>query len=441
MRLIEWFLKNRDAFALALLICGAPLNYFLRDGLGLAPNSTVFSFAFTFGAIFIVLPFRNFKTLFHNNSPLTLLGIVYLLFSLVYILIYTDAYLPTSVTIYDSIVIALTFYLYFYFGTIREDKVRLNFLEYSLALSFLGCLGLLYYMLSNPNYVLGMRAGIAFGEDEMGSQGNPHIFGRGAFFGLVCVLVYIKYEPRALRKYISYLMGLLFFVVLVLSQAMSSILAAFLMFSMYFYHNTSRRGLWKGIKTWFSKWYFWVIVLGIIFKGIDLFRKNSDLFYLGFLVISNRFEKLLNTFLPSDTDSLFGEEVTVDQSAMGRVETIGQVQEIFIENFEDGNFLKIIFGNGYRALYVDVPVLEVFHSFGLVGLGLFGTLFILLIQFMWKEMRKPKSLMGEFAAYGFVYFIVFNFTNGLILDYTRWTFIVLASRFLALKINSPKNTL
>ena len=210
------------------------------------------------------------------------------------------------------------------------------------------------------------------------------------------------------------------------------------MIALYAYHNTTFTGIVRGLKSWFTKWYFWVIVLGVIFKGIDLFRKNEDLFYLGFLVISNRFEKLINTFLPSDENNLFGEEIVVDQSALGRVETIGQVQEIFIENFEDGNYLQILFGNSYRALYVDVPVLEVFHSFGLIGLALFGTLFILLIKFMWKEMRKPNSLIGEFAAYGFVYFIVFNFTNGLIMDYNRWTFIAFASRFLVLITNPSK---
>ena len=74
MNIVKFFFKNRDAFAISMVFCSGPLNYAIRDGMGLAPNSTIFTTLFMFGAIFFVFPFRQLKVLYYNRTPLSFLA-------------------------------------------------------------------------------------------------------------------------------------------------------------------------------------------------------------------------------------------------------------------------------------------------------------------------------------------------------------------------------
>ena len=60
----------------------------------------------------------------------------------------------------------------------------------------------------------------------------------------------------------------------------------------------------------------------------------------------------------------------------------------------------------------------------------FGMFLWLMIKYCLREMKNPSSIIAEFTAYGFVYFFVFTFTNGLIMDYTRFTFFIMVCRFM-----------
>ncbi|UBM59734.1 hypothetical protein LAG90_03600 [Marinilongibacter aquaticus] len=436
MSIFDKFLKNRDAFAVSMVFCSGPLNYALRDGIGLAPNNTAFSMLFMFGWIFFVLPYRNFKKLYKNDTPLTLLAVVYLLVTVAYMFIYTkEYYLPLTVKLYDCVVIFLSAYFLYFISTFSEEKLRLNFLKISIAISFVGTVSVMLLVLTNPNFVLGQRLALSFNGDSAGdAMGNPHIYGRGAVFGIVSSLVYLKYETVSRYRTMTYFALLIFLAMLVLAQAMSSILGGFGIIACFLWFNTSWKSLSKYSKKIFSKWYFWVILILLIGKGIDFIQKNEAIVDLAYTVIERRIEKLANTFLPEE-DSPYAEEVEEDQSALGRVATMGIVWETLQENFEDGQYQKIIFGNGYYALYVDVPIIEVFNSYGLFGLVIFSIFFFSMLRYALKEMRNPQTIIGEFAAYGFVYFFIFTFTNGLIMDYNRWTFFALMCRFMSAKNN------
>ncbi len=433
MSLVDKIWKNRDAIAVSMVFCSGPLNYAIRDGIGVAPNSSIFSLLFMFGGIFLFMPFRDLNKLYRNDTPLTFLALVYLFMTIAYMFIYTaEYYLPMAIKIYDAVVIFIVLYFLFYLSTVPESALRFNFLRYSILIGFLGCTFLLVYAAMNPNFVVGQRLAISFqGESEMDSMGNPHIYGRGAFFGIISSLIYIKYETKKLYLWLTYFALVIFIAVLILSQAMSSILSGFGAIALFLWHNNTVYTVARGIRKLFTKWYVWVIAILIFAKGIDFINKNQAIIELGYGVIERRLEKLANTLLPTDnSDDLFGEEVVTDQSAEGRVETLGIVKEALIENFENGYYHKMFFGHGYYALYVDVPMVEVYHSYGLFGLLLFLIFFISMIKYCWMEMRRPTSIISQFVAYGFVYFFIFTFTNGLIIDYNRWTFFIMVCRFM-----------
>ncbi|KPM49853.1 hypothetical protein [Jiulongibacter sediminis] len=433
MMLFDKILKHRDAIAISMVFCSGPLNYGIRDGLGVAPNSAIFTLIFMFGGIFLALPYRDLNKLYRNDTPLTFLALVYLVVTLLYMFVYVkEYYFPITVKIYDCIVIGITLYFLFYLSTVKAKTLRFNFLRFSIFISFIGCLGLLAYAVLNPDFVLGQRLAISFkGDSEMDSMGNPHIFGRGAFFGIISALIYLKYETRSIYRNLTYLSLLVFLAVLVLSQAMSSIMAGFGAIAFFVWHNSSFLGLIKGARKLLTKWYFWVILIALIGKGIDVFRKNEAIIELGYNVIERRVEKLVNTiFASEDENDITAEEVVTDESAEGRVATLKIVRESLIENFEEGWYHKIFFGHGYFALYVDVPIVEVFHSYGLAGLSIFLVFFISMIIYSWREMKNPQTIISEWTAYGFVYFFIFTFTNGLIMDYNRWTFFIMVCRFM-----------
>jgi hypothetical protein len=424
--LFDSFLKNRDAIAISMVFCSGPINYALRDGLGLAPGSTAFSTLFMFGALFLFLPYRNFRKLYSQNTPITGLALIFLSITIMYIFIYHNPLTTSSLLIYDFITILIVFYTFFYLYTVKDEKLGMNFLKISMFLSVIGCIGLIIYMALDPTYLLGARAGISFGNTEEENTGNPHIFAKGAFIGIVTALVYLKHEKRKLQKLFIYFYMLIFFMVLVLSQAMSAILATAVLIPLFIWYNNTLLGLLKKGGNLLSKWYVWLIIIAGLYKGIDFFNKNAEVIQAGYQMIELRVGNLLGTFFSSDKKS---NKDVVDVSASIRVENFNKVVDSFTENLEEGEYLKIIFGNGHKSVYVDIPILEAFQSYGIIGFLLFSYFFFSMFLYCIREVKHPTSIISEFAAYGFVYFFIFTFTNGLLIDYTRWTFFALVCRF------------
>ncbi len=432
-KLVQLFLKNRDAFAIAMLLAGGSLNYALRDGLSLAPNNSLFSLLFIFGWIFFVLPFRSFSKVYFKENPLTLPAVLYLAMTIIYMFIYADPFKVTlSVKLYDSVVLFIVCYFLFYLSFVKEEWLGRNLLTITFWVALLGSLGLIAFVLMNPNYIMGQRLAISFsGDSEGDAMGNPHIYARTAVFGITSGLVLLKYtQKKSTRLFIS---GGLFisYAVLILSQAMSAILGGLLITALYLLNNVTARDIWNSFRKLFSKWYVWVILVVIVVKGMTFIRQNEVIVELGYRVIERRVENLMNTFKSKKKEGLYStEEIKIDDSASMRVKNIEYIKTKFSENFEETNFKNIVFGNGYFDLYVDVPILEVFNSYGLLGLFIFGILFVLMLAYCMKEIRMPTGITTEFIAYGFMYYFVFTFTNGLIMDYNRFTYFILVIRFI-----------
>ena len=432
-KLIHLFLKNRDAFAIGMLLAGGSLNYALRDGLGLAPNNAAFSFLFIFGWIFMVLPFRDFNKVYFKRNPLVIPAVLYLTMTMIYMYIYADPYkAPLSVKLYDVIVLFIVWYFLFYLSFVKEDNLGVNFLNITIWIAFLGSMGLIIFVLMNPNYILGQRLAISFGGDSEGdAMGNPHIYARTAVFGILSGLMFLKHNKNKRNNIFLIICLVICYAVLILSQAMSAILGGMLMSAFFFFNNVTFKAFWKSVKRLFSKWYVWVIMVLLVVKGMSFIRQNEVIIELGYRVIERRVVNLLNTFTTEKDEGLYvTEEVKVDDSASTRVKNIAYVKETLAENFEEGKFQNLIFGNGYFDLYVDVPVMEVFNSYGLLGLTIFGIFFFLMTRYCIAEMKNPSGIFSEFVAYGYLYFFVYTFTNGLIMDYNRWTYFILVVRFI-----------
>ena len=47
-----------------------------------------------------------------------------------------------------------------------------------------------------------------------------------------------------------------------------------------------------------------------------------------------------------------------------------------------------------------------------------------------REMKNPQSFATEYIAYAYLYFMLYTFSGGFIIDYIRWGFFAFVCRFL-----------
>lgn len=441
--IIQKLLDYRDSIALSLFYFGAPTVYFLRDGVGLAPNSMIFTVLLLVGPMFLVFPFRSFKKLYEPNGITYTLGLLFLFFSAFYLIYYPYNRSATSKMVYELSVIGIIIYIYVLLTTVSIENLEKYFLQTAIFFSLIGSLALLYYVFKNPTFVVGsQRASISFNSKDKSATGNPHIFAKGAFFGLIACFIFFKKSTIKLHQIISVVSGFIFVAVLFLTQAMSAIISSALFLMFYFIFNLNIKSTAKSILTLIKKWYVLVFLLFIGYKAINYYQSHKAIIDTGTRYIEMRVNNLIETFLPSNKKKeLNSYGPTRDDSANTRVKMVSIVKETFYKNYEDQKYHKLFFGNGYMALYVDVPILEVIHSFGLVGFIMFCLFFFMLAKYSFDEMRNPSTYITEFIAYGFIYFFVYTFTNGLIIDYNRWGYYALVCRFIPLSftyLNSVK---
>ncbi|SOE19970.1 hypothetical protein SAMN06298216_0469 [Spirosomataceae bacterium TFI 002] len=436
--LFSRFSSYATTFAISLFFFGAPVIYFFRDGLGLATNSMLFTVTFMVLPIFLVFPLRNYKLLYLPNRLTMGLSMLFLGYSLFCLYFHAIMGILFKVQIYETAIIGITMYMFLLFSMVSINELEKHFLKLCIGMSLLGAFGLLYHVYSNPSYVLGMRASIGFEVNGEENTGNPHIYSKGAFLGLVASLVMLKHNPNQIRKLYLYFAAFIFFVVIVLTQAMSTVLATGIFGLLFFFFNF--RNIKNGTIRFLKKPIAWLLILIFTIQVGIFYKKYEKFIGIGYSYIEFRVGKILRSFNPSEELTFKTNTAIADESADMRLHLLEVVYEQMVENFDEGDYMALIFGNGYQDLYVDVPVIEAFNSLGLVGFVLILTLLFQLTRFSVREMRNPQTATTEFIAYAYLYFLVLCFTNGLIIDYNRWGFFVLVCRFLPLNILQYKRT-
>ncbi len=427
--LFRKIIENRDTLAITFFLFGAPVIYFLRDGVGLAPNSMIFTVALLFGPLFMALPFRNLKNFYSPNQPLYLISFVFLFMTL--FALYFEGKMGRSRWYYELIVTSLIIYMYVHFTLMSKVVLEKYFVEITLILCFIGGLLLVYYVYTNPLYAFGQRATINFNKEGEEFSGNPHIFSKVAFYGIVAGAVLFKYIRNTLFKTFIVFSIAVFFVVLVLTQTMVAYLATAVFMLVFFIYNITFSSILGSVRFLFRKWYFWLGVLFVMYKGISVYQNQKQIFEFAYGYFQDRFSGIMESILGNEENSYATNfEMQGDGSANTRVYMIKYVFESFANNMDKGKYVDILFGNGYKNMYIDIPVLEALDSFGIFGFALYMLLYIYMIYVSFREIRRPTSMFAEFVAYGFIYYMFLNLTGGVITDYSRWGYYALVCRFL-----------
>jgi hypothetical protein len=114
----------------------------------------------------------------------------------------------------------------------------------------------------------------------------------------------------------------------------------------------------------------------------------------------------------------------VDPSAANRIITVSVALEgIFTDPW------IFFFGKGYKALYVDVPILEVWYDTGLVGL----IPYLMFLYFLWKNLIKVGFISNNPWLQFWVYYSILLAMNliarGQPFDPYFWNYFLVMVRF------------
>lgn len=430
---LDWlfnkFNKYRQSLGLSFFFGGLPLVYFLRDGLKLAQGSTAFTAAIAILSLLIAFPL-NPKKLYQANTIGYLMCILYGIMALSYLAAYTPNrgwFTNTPIEIANQLVFLTAMFI---FAGISINSLKSTFLYFTLVFCTLGGISLLYYIARNPAYMFGMRAAISFGDEGgMSSMGNPHIYAKSAYIGIVAGVILLRNEARILWR--TAIIGSVFTLIIVvgLCQAMAMILVMGIFFFLYFITNIKANNIYKGLK-WLMGWRGFIIFLVMVYIGFSLWNNAhyKGYFLVAVDIIGDRLGKIITSFF-TDSDSVAKVKAAVDDSASTRVVNITKVFTNLSKNVENGNWFLIFFGHGYQEYYVDSPFIEMFHDLGVIGFSIFATLHLIILKWIWKEIFNPTCDFTLMIAYVFLATFIQNFTFGMPYDYGRWCAMAFVARF------------
>lgn len=430
---LDWlfnkFNKYRQSIGLSFFFGGLPLVYFLRDGLKLAQGSTAFTAGIAILSLLIAFPL-NPKKLYQPNTIGYLMCILYGIMALAYLAAYAPNrgwFTNTPIEIGNQLVFLTAMFI---FAGISINTLKSSFLYFTLVFCVLGGISLLYYIARNPAYMFGMRAAISFGDEGgMASMGNPHIYAKSAYIGIVAGMILLRSEARILWRTAIIGSVLILIVVVGLCQAMAMILITGIFFFLYFVSNIKANTIYKGLK-WLMSWRGFVIFLLLAYIGFSLWNNvyYRQYFIVAFDIIGDRLGKIITSFF-TDSDSVSKVKAAVDDSASTRVVNITQVFTNLSKNVENGNWFLIFFGHGYQGYYVDSPFIEMFHDLGVIGFSIFAILHFIILKWIWKEIFHPTCDFTLMVAYFFLATFIQNFTMGMPYDYGRWCTLAFVARF------------
>ncbi|GAB3182080.1 hypothetical protein [Telluribacter humicola] len=418
-------LKNfnnlRYSVGIYMLFNGFPIIFFVRDTLGIGPASSVFTAAFWMLGLVLMLPAQLFMRIYKPNAILFNLSVLFLLLAFFYYM------LPGSTGAGTVTEFGNYFFIFAYLILIIQvpNTVKDTLIPVIFILSLLSNFSLIYSLLVDPNWTLGMRAAITFANENAQSGGNPHAAARNAIVCIISSGVLIWQSRSLLLKTFFYFCIIFSVVIIILTQTKSTFLALILMLMFYIYANFSMRKIGSAIYNFFSL--KTVLIAIFIFLVANYFLSRYYDIYAIILnysdVLFARFYNVYYTITGVQIDA----EATIDASSMGRVSSF----ELFFESIDNPQIM--LFGLGYKATFLDVPVLEALINHGLLGFLFFDGFLFFLLVYTHKEVLRKTNIIALFVAYLYIYTIPQMVTGGRPYDITYWFSFILMVRFLGIK--------
>ena len=422
-KLFNW----KVSLGIILIWIAPPFIYFLKELLGIGQTSLFTGVVYSTSLILLLnhIPLKYF---YRGNEVLAFTGLSFFFLGFFYFLFYNS---QRSSLVVDAI--NFTILIGFIYCIFRVDNDVQYYLPIIiLIVTLINNIALIYSISTNPNYVLGARATVQYnkgtGEDF---SGNPIVFGRNAVAGLLISFLIIQKKAQyfignksVLVNLIAHINLLVSFIVLILTQTRGNFISVGL--CIVFYLVFGNYNVIKGFKSQKITVIYYLIVLCILqyfnkaYKILETFNRYSDQAY-EFLL------RALNTGLGINNAG-----TTQDASALNRVQNINFIKKIIARDWFD-----FVFGKGYKFWYVDIPALEAFVNFGILGVVLFCVFNLFILYYIILGI-KTKNLFQNFISLFYINLFVAVFTGGRPLDFSYWVFYIILIRFLLIL---PKNKL
>lgn len=427
--LLALFNNLRYSVGIAMLFNGFPIIFFIRDTLKIGPASNVFSALFFALALVLMVPANLFVRIYKPNSTLLKYALLFIGLCLYHFLIFNNSGVDSFVEIGNYVFIFGFFILILHVpNQVVDTLVPILFL-----FAFFSNLTLIYSLMTNPEWKLGMRAAVTFANTDAVEGGNPHIPARNAIISLLTALVLLSQFKNILIKAFLLASTLLSVAVIILAQVRSALLAVGLMVAILFFINANFSNLVKVSRKIFTL--RTLLYIFIAYFLINLFFSRYGNIYSLLVGYWYTFQdKLMDVFFTAFGIKL-SETASVDASAMGRVTSFSFLSQAIYSP-------ELIFlGKGYKDSYLDVPIFETLVNHGILGFIFFAGFNYYLTIYSYKDLRNPANRLTLFLAYFFIYLIVLLISSGRPYDLSFWFPYVVMIRFMGIKYtSSPEKT-
>ncbi|TDB64492.1 hypothetical protein [Arundinibacter roseus] len=425
--LFHLFNNLRYSAGIAMMFNGFPIVFFIRDTLHIGPASNVFTAFFFALALILMTPTHLFIRLYKPNVVLLKYAVLFLALALYHFFIFNNTGFDWFVELGNfGFTFAFLFMLIHVPNHVKDTLVPILFI-----FAFFSNLTLIYSLLTDPNWKLGMRAAVTFENAGAQEGGNPHIAARN---GLVCLLTAFvlmwTYKNVLIRLFL--ICSILISIgVLVLAQVKSSLLALGLIAGFFLVFNVTLVKTIQAAKALFSLRNILVVVVMVVLLNF-LLNRFSD-FYSVLVGYWAGFENKIMDIVFTAFGLKISETASVDASAMGRVTSFIYFQKAFLSP-------EILFvGRGYKDYFMDVPLVEAIINHGIFGFIFFGGFNLYLLIYTIREIRNPTNPLTLFLAYFFVYFTILLISNGRPYDVSFWFPYAVMIRFLGIHYLDASN--
>ena len=414
----------RMVVGICIIVDGYPIIFFFRDALKLAPGSTVFTaVALAFGLVLMV-PFTILRRMYRPNMMMFWMGLSFIGLCIFYMFFYNGH--PGIFDEYGKDMVYYAYVLIFLFLLINtpNDIIRV-FISVVVVFTLVSNLGLIYSLITNPNWAIGQRATITLGENDEG--GNPHVFARNAVMGLIaCGIWLVQPKTATLFRLFSFFCGVVNLAVLILAGARSAILSVLIAFALFLYFNVRPAQVKAAVRGLVGPIPLLIAFLG--FVGVYFFfQRYYDAYAILYGYVLSFAERNLENiyaFMGFKAAGADYKAVLDDSVANRTVSAAFFLDAVAFESY------MMVFGYGYKYTYLDVPVLEAATSFGLLGLYLFGGIVFISLYYSIRAMYRNPNPLNVFLAYFYIYIFVSAWSGGRPYDITFWFPLALMIRFM-----------
>jgi hypothetical protein len=410
-----------QAFAIAMILFGSPIIHFFRDFAGVLPKSPlimpIFSVLF-FGMIF--LTFDSFKKTYKPNFNISATAWCFLGYSIFLATLSNTINKPLIETVNYIFLI-----IYFYLLCGVSHKVAKVMIPIIILVTFADNLALLIAFIRNPFTQLGERAIISDTGWGQGA-GNPSLYSFMAFTGILASVIYFN-RANVLWKIIAIGTTLSSIAVILMTMIRATMFTlvlcafAYIFFNFKSFFKKSKIGAWYNYG--FSKSNFILFSLFILAIVVFLFVINPKVLNSLLVYVENSTRTLthvIDTILQKSAN-----KGAVDPSAANRLSTLKYSIDML------GNEpLKMIYGFGYRYLYVDVPLMQVFLEEGIIGLSLIIMFHYFVIKNSFTAMQIANNQWILLLAYYYLLLLFTSFTRGEPYDPYFWNYFLTIARFM-----------